>query len=142
MKMFFALTAALGMVTISADATNGYANSPPPGVPTYVWVDDPYIDWYYEKHGVKLTKDMVLPVQHALQGHPESGALWEGHVNKILDDFDFKNTTHEKSTYRADIEGEVVLLCRQVDDLAVACKQPEIANKIIGLMFAESRHEE
>ncbi len=134
MKMFFALATALDMAIISADATNAYANSPPPEVPTFVWVDDPYIDWYFEKFGEKLTKDMVLPVLHALQGHPESGALWEGYINGILKDIGFKNTTHEKSLYRMSYKGESILLCRQVDDIAIASRKISHANEIIEMI--------
>jgi hypothetical protein len=61
----------------------------------------------------------VLPVLKALQGHPEAGGMGEKHINKILDDFDIVYTAHERSIYRGTIDGKVVLLCRQVDDIAV-----------------------
>jgi hypothetical protein len=35
---------------------------------------------------------------------------WEKHINEILDDID----------HRGEIDGKVVLLCRQVDDVAIA----------------------
>jgi hypothetical protein len=31
-----------------------------------------------------LDRNIVLPVLHALQGHPESGKLWKEHINNIL----------------------------------------------------------
>ena len=78
MRMFFALCAQEGFVSLKVDATNAYANSPPPEQPTFVRIDDQYADWYEARFGVPIDRSMVLPVQHALQGHPESGALWEG----------------------------------------------------------------
>ena len=47
-------------------------------------VDDAYIDWYRTKFIITPNKGMVMPVLHALQGHPESGALCEVHINGIL----------------------------------------------------------
>ena len=73
---------------------------------------------------------MVLPVLHALQGHPESGRLWEEHINPILSDLGFTTTTHCRTIYTATIDGEKVLLLRQVDDFALACKREELAKKI------------
>jgi hypothetical protein len=67
----------------------------------------------------KLTARWLLPVLKALQGHPEADALWEKHINKILDDLDVVYTTHERSIYQGKIDGKVVLLGRYVDDLAV-----------------------
>jgi hypothetical protein len=65
------------------------------------------------------------------QGHPEAGALWEKHINKILGDLDIVYTTHERSIYRGTIDGKIVLLCRQVDDIAVACTDPAVAQGLI-----------
>jgi hypothetical protein len=62
-----------------------------------------------------------------LQGHPETGAL----ISKILDDLDIVYTTHERSIYRGKIGGKVVLLCRQVEDLAVASSDPTAAQGVI-----------
>ena len=49
-----------------------YANSPHPDQPTFVYIDDQYADWCLARFGVAVSRDMILPVQHALQGHPES----------------------------------------------------------------------
>ena len=40
---------------------------------------------YFARYNVRLDKTYVLPVLHALQGHPESGRLWEEHTNMILE---------------------------------------------------------
>ena len=69
---------------------------------------------------------------HALQGHPESGKLWETHINSILlsPELGFKHTTHDRTIYSATFEGERVLLLRQVDDFALACQHESTAQKI------------
>jgi hypothetical protein len=85
--------------------------------------------------GIALAKDvdhsLVLLVLEALQGHLEAGALWEKHVNKILNDPDIVYTTHERTIYRGTIYKKVVLLCLQVDDIAVACSDPAVAQGLI-----------
>ena len=70
MRLFLALCAHEGFTSLKVDATNAYANSPPPNQPTFVVIDDQYADWFLARHGIALNRDMVLPVQHALQGHP------------------------------------------------------------------------
>jgi hypothetical protein len=75
MRLFFALCTHEGFVSLKIDATNAYANSPPPDQPTFVIIDDQYADWHLTRFGFAVSRDVVLPVQHALQGHPESGAL-------------------------------------------------------------------
>jgi Reverse transcriptase (RNA-dependent DNA polymerase) len=119
MRLFFGLCALNDMVIYGADATNAFANSPPPSVPTYVNIDDAYWDWYLDRHKVKLDRSKVLPVMHALQGHPESGYLWEQLIDGILRDMGLQNTTHERNIYFGSVASTPVLLCRQVDDLAV-----------------------
>jgi hypothetical protein len=39
-------------------------------------------------HGNEVDGSFLLLVLNALQGHPEYGALWEKHINKILNDLD------------------------------------------------------
>eukprot|EP00957_Ditylum_brightwellii_P095623 7285285-Ditylum_brightwellii.AAC.1 len=63
---------------------------------------------------------MVLPVLHALQGHPESGAFWEHHVFAVLQSLGFKTTTHECCLYRGIHQNKEIFICCQIDDFKVA----------------------
>ena len=100
-RMFLSLAASLGYNVYGGDALDAFAHSPPPVVPTYVSIDDAYADWYLWKTGQKIDRSKVLPVLHALQGHPESGKLWESHINSILfsPELNFKCTTHDCMIY-------------------------------------------
>jgi len=74
----------------------------------------------------------VIPLGCTLQGHPEAGALWEKMIIKILETyFGFKSTTHEQNIYQGEIKGEVVFVCCQVNDFAIALDSTKIANHII-----------
>jgi Reverse transcriptase (RNA-dependent DNA polymerase) len=125
MRLFFGLCAINGMIIYGADATNAFANSPPPSIPTYVSIDDAYWEWYLERFNVRLDRSKVLPVMHALQGHPESGYLWEQLIDGILRELGLRNTTHERNLYYGTVSSVPVLVCRQVDDLAVG--SPDVA---------------
>jgi hypothetical protein len=131
-RLFLALSASLNYLIYGGDAQDAFAHSPAPTVPTFVSIDDAYSDWYFDKYGIRLARGLVLPVLHALQGHPEAARLWELHINAILTDpeFGFKSTTHEKNIYHATIKGVPVLLCRQVDDFSIATPDPKIAEYI------------
>lgn len=139
MRMFFALCANEGYFCIKVDATNAYANSPPPDQPTYVYVDQPYVDWFLLRYGIDIPLDYVLPVQHALQGHPESGALWERFINKVLHRHGFKSTTHERSLYNGTYDGWKMLISRQVDDLAIGCRNVDSIRKLVAIICAEDK---
>ena len=106
--MFFALSAYLGYRVYGGDATDAYAHSPPPKHPTFVSIDDAFADWYKSRFGKEIDCSLVLPVQHALQGHPESGRLWEQHISSILmsEEFGFTTTTHDRSIYSGMYRGE------------------------------------
>ncbi|KAG7359997.1 reverse transcriptase RNA-dependent DNA polymerase [Nitzschia inconspicua] len=84
------------------------------------------------RFGVTLDRNMVLPVLHALQGHPESGRLWETYINKILSlpELSFRSTTHDRTIYSGVFEGEPILLLRQVDDFALACRRESTAKAV------------
>lgn len=131
-RLFFALAAEMGHCVFGGDATDAFAHSPPPSVPTFVRIDDAYADWYKWRYDVDLDRSHVLPVQHALQGHPESGRLWETHIGEILasPEFGFVPTTHDRCIYTAVVDGVRVLLLRQVDDFALAAPSEDVAKRI------------
>jgi Reverse transcriptase (RNA-dependent DNA polymerase) len=132
MRVYFALCAADGLIVYGADAANAFANSPPPQVPTFVAIDDAYHDWYLARKGVALDRQLVLPVQHALQGHPESGSLWEQMINRILlGNLGLSNTVHERNLYVGTVDGSRVLICRQVDDLSIATQRESVYHSIV-----------
>ena len=86
-------------------------------------IDDAYTDWNEHTFGKVLDCSQVLPILHALQGHPKSGCLWEVHIGKILRELKFAATIHDRSNYCAIIGGKPILLLCQVDDLGMCtCK--------------------
>ena len=137
MRLFFALCAHEGFISLKVDATNAYANSPPPDQPIFVFIDNQYADWYFERFGLHVSREMVLPVQHALQGHPESGALWERFVNSVIARHGFTSTTHERSLYQGTFKGHRMLICRQVDDLAIGCSDINAVQDLVRTICQE-----
>ena len=65
------------MYVVGSDATNAFAEATPPVAELYVLIDEQYRQWWnHHKEIPPITKGMVLPVCHAIQGHPESPRLW------------------------------------------------------------------
>ena len=128
-RLFTAITTALNYIQYGGDAQDAYAHSPAPSFPCFVRVDQAFKAWYKSRFNKDIKPHHVLPVRHALQGHPEAGLLWEQHINSILQkpDLNFKSTTHERNIYTATINGTPVLLARQVDDFALASPDPKIS---------------
>ena len=95
------------------------------------------MSWYRKRFGKSIDPNThVIPVLHALQGHPEAGALWEKMIVGILvDELKFKATTHERNLYTGKIDGETVLVCRQVDDFAVGSTTQATAEKLIAFLI-------
>ena len=55
---------------------DAYAHAPSPSY-TFLTVDDAYMEWLKKKFpGRPISRNYVLPVNHALQSHPESGKMW------------------------------------------------------------------
>eukprot|EP00957_Ditylum_brightwellii_P124766 9510144-Ditylum_brightwellii.AAC.1 len=82
---------------------------------------------------------MVLPVLHALQGHPGSSALWERHVFAILKSLGFTTTTHECCLYRGFHQGKEIFICRQVDNFKVAGPKEEIIQDLINAIGGKTQ---
>jgi len=134
-RLFLAIAADLDLKLYGGDAKDAYAHSPGPELPTYMSIDDQYADWYKFKFGKTIDRKQVLPVLRALQGHPESGRLWEHHINGILTKMGFKSTTHDRTIYTTlythdNGKKEIIYMLRQVDDFALACKDESTAKAI------------
>jgi dUTP pyrophosphatase len=135
-RIFWATTALYNFITIGADASNAFAEAPAPKAPLYVSIDTQFHQWYQQKYPDKppIPTDFVLPVQGALQGHPESARLWAKLIDKIIKELNLKPCTHEPCLYYTkdyNGTGKTVLFLRQVDDFAVSCENKETATKVI-----------
>jgi Reverse transcriptase (RNA-dependent DNA polymerase) len=131
-RLFYGLSVHFGLTIVSTDAVNAFANADAPSIPTYLRVDAAYSEWYADRFGIQLERNMVVEAKHALQGHPESPRLWEEYINRILiDKLGFTNTTHERSIYSGSFNNHRVFITRQVDDIAVAAPTESIANEVI-----------
>ena len=59
------------------------------------------------------------------------------HINNILQDIRFKSTTRERCIYQTKVRHHQALFLRQVDDFAVAGKDPAIAKDMIAQIRAK-----
>jgi hypothetical protein len=135
MRLFFALAAIHRLIITFGDTTNAFQQSPPPTRKCYLRIDDAYASWYFKRFGEHIDRTAyVIPVERALQGHPEAGRLWETMIVQILSKKNFKSTTHERNLYYGFIDGSLVLVCRQIDDYAIASTTPAIADSLIAFI--------
>ena len=75
-RTFWAITALHNYTASEADATNAFAEASPPTAPLYITIDRQYKRWWEEVlKRPPITVGHVLPVKHALQGHPKSPRL-------------------------------------------------------------------
>ena len=139
MRLFCAICADCNYLIGDGDVENAYAQSPPPEEPTYVRIDDQYADWYLHKYGIHIDRRMVLPVLHALQGHPESGALWAKHIAKHLVELGFKPLKHAPCIWLGSMDNQEVLLCKQVDDLQIAAATKTTIDAVISAIGGRLR---
>ena len=138
-RIFWSATALYTFITIGADASNAFAEAPAPVAPLYVSLDTQFHEWYKSKYPDKpaIPPDFVLPVQGALQGHPESARLWAKLIDRIIKELNLTPCTHEPCLYHTnnyDNIGKSVLFLRQVDDFTVACEDKSVADKVIKRM--------
>ena len=135
-RIFWAVSAIQNKKVYGSDASNAFAEAPPPKAPLYLKVDQAYIDWYQNKTGITLSNDTYVKVQHAIQGHPEAPRLWQDHIDQILKRIGFTATTQEPCVYihKSKKFNEDIYLLRQVDDFAIACSNAQVAEHFWNLI--------
>jgi len=81
-------------------------------------------------------RSLVLPAKRALQSHPESGKLFQRHIDMILayPELIFHAAVLDRCLYRTEYEGETVLFLQQVDDFALSCISDTITDEIFGII--------
>ena len=132
-RLYWALVAALNLTAIGCDVGNAFAEAPAPTQPFYMHIDEQFRDWWENCLGrPPIPRGHVLKVNKALQGHPEAPRLWHKHIDRIMTkELGFKATTHETCLYHKQIDGDLVLVLRQVDDFSIASTNPEHCKKTI-----------
>ena len=111
-RLFLGICSNSGLTIYGGDATDTYVHSPAPNN-TYLQVDNVHTKWYNNKFKDKISKRMVLPVNHALQGHPKSGEMWMKMIDDILiKELWFKTTTHDTCFYLQERDDNIQLLLR------------------------------
>ena len=143
LRAFIAICVNRGFYICFGDVENAYQQSPPPSIDCYLEVDDTVADWYERRFGIKLDRmKEVIPLYRALQGHPEAGVLWERMITDILiNKMGFRNTTHEKNLYTGSIDGQEILVCRQVDDFAAGAATREAAERFMDIIRSHVKAE-
>ena len=97
-RLFWALVAAECMIALDANAGNAFAEASPTKDPFYMTIDDQFAGWCVERKGfAPIPAGHVLPINHALQGHPEAPRLWEKFINYFLvEKLGFTAIIHER----------------------------------------------
>ena len=121
-RLFFALVAINDHKVYGGDIKDTFAHSPSLNVPTYMRIDNVNSEWWAQRYNKNINRSHVLPVLCCLQGHPESGKIYEYHINQILNskELNFKATVHDHCIYQTIYKGQKILLFRQTGDLGLA----------------------
>jgi hypothetical protein len=105
----------------------------------YILPDKAFQAWWVSKGRDPIPDNHVIPVQAAMQGHPEAGRLWEKHIDKILHRDLHLMPTIQPCLYSGQMDGHRVLFKRQVDDFATAVSHEDIATKIFDALDSKLR---
>ena len=93
-------------IVSGADASNAFAEVSATRAKLYETIDEVFHEWYSEVEKKPIPPNYVLPVNHALQGHPESPRLWAKKIHSILTVLGYKNTTHETCLHIKTVDGK------------------------------------
>ncbi len=104
--MFYAISAAENLLTFGADVCNAFSEAPAPKQGFYLQPDRAFCEWWEYQGNPPIPDGYVIPVRRAMQGHPESPRLWEKWCDKMIQQHQFKPTTHEPCLYTGIWKGE------------------------------------
>jgi hypothetical protein len=117
-RLCWALVAALNLTAVGCTVGNAFAEAPAPTQqPFFMCINKQFQDWWENCLGCDpIPRGRVLKVNKALQGHPKAPCLWHKHIDKIMTkELGFAATTHKTCLHHKMIDGNLVLVLRQVD---------------------------
>ena len=131
-RLFFATVAHLNLKAHGGDTKDALAHSPGPEMNDHLAINDACTGWHEATFSEPINRKHFPPIKQALQGHPESGGLWEIHINAIQKspELNFKTTTHVRIIHTTTFDSEQVCLLCQADDFAPACTNEATAVKM------------
>ena len=137
----WAISTALGLTCKGYDVGNAFAEALAPKFSFYMQPDAQFRQWWRDcLKRPELAPDDVIPIQHALQGHPESPRLWDKYITNMLTDkkFGFKTCTHEPCLYyKIDKNNNLMLIVHQVDDLLCCHVDPNGCDEMAKMIQKE-----
>jgi Reverse transcriptase (RNA-dependent DNA polymerase). len=89
----------MNYVIYDLDAINAFGQAGELFQLVYLDIDQKYRDWYLARKGKSIPKGWVLPVRGSIQGHPDSGEVWQNKINEVINSYGFTSTTHEPCLY-------------------------------------------
>jgi hypothetical protein len=100
-RLTWAISAAMNLICKGYDVGNSFAEVLAPTSPFFMKPDAQLRQWWEEHLGKDpIPEGYVIPVQKALQGHPESPRLWDKYISKtITEELGFKATVHKPCLY-------------------------------------------
>lgn len=131
-KIFFTTAALLNYVIYDLDAVNAFGQAGELFEMVYMEVDKQYRDWYKARKNKNIPDGWVLPVKGSIQGHPDSGEVWQSKINDVIHSYGFQSMTHEPCLYRGEFKGHDMLICRQVDDMLMAGDNADVIREFAG----------
>ncbi|KAL7529031.1 hypothetical protein ACHAXR_002756, partial [Thalassiosira sp. AJA248-18] len=124
-----------GLTIFGSDVSNAFGEAPPPKQGAFVIPDRAFYQrWTKHKKLPRISPGYVVPVQRAMQGHPESPRLWEKFIDGILKSLGLTPTVHEPCLYHGVIDGKRILFLRQVDDFACAAPDARTADILLDMI--------
>ena len=110
-RVFLGIAADLGNTIYGGDATDVYVYAPSSS-DIFLTINNAYMEWFKKKFpGRPISRKYVLPVNHTLQGHPESSKTWMHFIDNILiKEMEFKTTTHDRCISKKVIDDEAVYI--------------------------------
>ncbi len=118
-----------------ADVSNAFTKAPPPKQPFFIQPDKAFRKWWVNHlKNDPVPPEHIIPVQSAMQCHPESPRLWEKHTDKILRKIGLTPTIHKPCLYSGTFNGNRILFLHQVDDFAVAAPNAKTTDMLMDLI--------
>ena len=134
-RIFYAASAVENLTIYGSDVSNAFGEAPAPKQGAFILPDRAFYQWWTKHKGrERIPPGYVVPVQRAMQGHPESPRLWEKHIDDILKDIGLVPTVHEPCLYHGKIDGKRILFLRQVDDFACAAPDQRTADILLDMI--------